>query len=70
MGTGGLTRSGRCYALSLSGVKGGEEGTKQSDAKVIVLKKKGKKSLNESVSKVEANEFLKFIKRNEYNIVK
>ena len=29
VGTGGLTRSGRCYAPSLSRVKGGEEGTKQ-----------------------------------------
>ena len=42
VGTGGLTRSGRCYTPGLSKVKGGEEGTKQSDVKVTVLKKKGK----------------------------
>ena len=69
MGIGWLTRNGRCYAPSLSRVKGGEEGTKQSDVEVTVLKKKGKKSLNEPVSKTEANEFLKFIKHNEYSIV-
>ena len=54
---------------SLLGVKGGEEGTEQSDIEVIVLKKKGKEPLNESVSEAEANEFLKFIKHNEYSIV-
>ena len=54
---------------SLLGVKGGEEGTEQDDIEVTILKKKGKKSLNESVSKVEANEFLKFIRHSEYNIV-
>ena len=69
MGTGGLTRSGRCYAPSPSGVKGGEEGTEQSDVEVTVLKKKGKKSSNEPVFEAEANEFLKFNKHSEYNIV-
>ena len=64
-----MTGSGRCYASSLSRVKKGEEGTEQSDIEVIVLKKKGKESLNEPVSEVEANEFLKFIKHNEYIIV-
>ena len=33
------------------------------------MKKKGKKLLNESVTKIEANEFLKFIKHSEYSIV-
>ena len=65
-----MIRNGRCYAPSLSGVKGGEEGTEQSDVEVTVLKKKGKEPLNEPVSKAEANEFLKFIKHSEYNIVK
>ena len=69
MGTEGLTRSGRCYAPGLMGVNGGEKSTEQSDVEVIVLKKKGKESLNESVSEAEANEFLKFIKHNEYSIV-
>ena len=40
VGIGGLTRSGRCYAPGLSGVKGGEESIEQSDVEVIVLKKK------------------------------
>ena len=69
MGTGGLTRSGRCYASSLSRVKEREEGTKQSDVEVTVSKKKGKEPLNETVTKTEANEFLKFIKHSEYSIV-
>ena len=62
IGTGGLTCSGRCYAPGLAGVKGGEEGIERSDVEVIVLKKKEKEPLNESVSEAEANEFLKFIK--------
>ena len=41
--------------------KGRGERTEQSDIEVIVLKKKGKESLNEPVSKAKANEFLKFI---------
>ena len=45
------------------------ERTEQSDIEVIVLKKKRKKSLNESVTKTEVNEFLKFIKHSEYSIV-
>ena len=69
MGTRGLTYSGRCYASGLSGVKGGEEGTEQSDVEVTILKKKGKEVLNEPVSEAEANEFLKFIKHSEYSIV-
>ena len=69
MGIGGLTCSGRCYVLSLSGVKRGEKGTEQSNVEVTILKKKGKELLNELVFEVEANEFLKFIKHSEYNIV-
>ena len=53
----------------LSRIKGGKEGTEQSDVEVTVLKKKGKKPLNEPVSEAEANEFLKFIKHSEYSIV-
>ena len=62
VGTGGLIRSGRCYAPGPSKVKGGEEGTEQSDVEVTVLKKKGKELLNEPISEAKANEFLKFIK--------
>ena len=46
-----------------------EEGTRQSDVEVTVLKKKGKESLNEPVTEITANEFLKFIKYSEYSIV-
>ena len=69
VGLGGLTCSDRCYAPGLSGVKGGEEGTEQSDVEVTVLKKKGKEPLNEPISEAKANEFFKFIKHSEYNIV-
>ena len=69
VGTDGLTRSGRCYASSLSGVKERGERTEQSDVEVTVSTKKGKKSLNEPVTESEANEFLKFIKHSEYSIV-
>ena len=64
-----MTYNGRCYAPGLLGVKEGEERTEQSDIEVIILKKKGKESLNEPVSEAEANEFLKFIKYSEYSIV-
>ena len=69
MGTGGLTRNGRCYVLSPSGVKRGEKGTEQSDVEVTILKKKGKDSLNVPISEAEVNEFLKLIKHSKYNIV-
>ena len=69
MGIGGLTRSGRCYAPGLAGVKREEEGIERSDVEVTILKKKEKKPLNEPVSEAEANEFLKFIKHSEYSIV-
>ena len=69
VGTGGLTRSGRCYAPSPSGVKEGEEGTEQSDVEVTVSKKKRKEPLNEPITETEANEFLKYIKHSEYSIV-
>ena len=62
VGTGGLTRSGRCYAPGLAGVKRGEEGTERSNIEVTVLTKKEKEPLNKPVSEAEANEFLKFIK--------
>ena len=69
VGTSGLTRNGRCYAPGLSGVKEGEEHIEQSGVKVTILKKKTGKSLNELITEAEANEFLKFIKHNEYSIV-
>ena len=38
VGTGGLTRSGRCYVSGPSRVKGGEECIEQNDVEVTVLK--------------------------------
>ena len=64
-----MTRSGQCYAPGPSRVKEREEGAKQSDVEVTVSKKKGKETLNEPVTEIEANEFLKFIKHSEYSIV-
>ena len=52
VGTGGLTRSGRCYALGLSRVKKGDEHIEPSGIKVTILKKKGEELLNESVTMV------------------
>ena len=69
VGTGGLIRSDRCYASSLSGVKEGEESTEQNGVKVVISKKKSGEPMNEPVTKAEANEFLKFIKHSEYSIV-
>ena len=51
------------------GVEGRDKSAEQSDIKVTILKKKGKESLNEPVFEAEVNEFLKFIKHNEYSIV-
>ena len=62
-GTDGLTRNGRCYASSPSGVKEREKSTEYGGVKTTVLKKKGKESMNELVTETKANEFLKFIKQ-------
>ena len=69
MGTGGLTRSGRCYAPSPLKVKEKEEGIEQNDVEVTVSKKKGKEPLNEPITETEINKFLKFIKHSEYSII-
>ena len=37
--------------------------------KITALKKKDKKSINEPITEMEADEFLKFIKHSEYSIV-
>ena len=66
---GGLTRSDRCYASGPLRVREGGKCIEQSDVEVTILKKKCKEALNEPVSETEANEFLKFIKHSEYNIV-
>ena len=64
-----MTRSGQCYALGLSRVKEGEERTEQNGVKVTISKKNGEEVVNEPIIKAEANEFLKFIKHNEYSFV-
>ena len=64
-----MTCSGRCYASGVSKVKEGEKHTKQGGIEAIILKNKGKELLNEPITEAEANEFLKFIKHSEYNIV-
>ena len=39
------------------------------ELKITTLKKKDKKPINEPVTEMEAEEFLKFIKHSEYSIV-
>ena len=55
--------------LDFSRVKEWEECAEQSGVKVTISKKKGEELVNEPVIEAEANEFLKFIKYNEYSIV-
>ena len=64
-----MTRSGRCYALVISGAKERETFTENEGMKVAASKKKDKEPINESVTEMEADEFLKFIKHSEYSIV-
>ena len=58
-----MTRSGRCYTPNCLGEKEGEK----HDEKCAIGKDEGPR--NELVTEAEANEFLKFIKHSEYNIV-
>ena len=67
--TGGITRSGRCYAPINSETREGESSTENGGIKVTAPKRKDKESINEHVTEKEADEFLKFIKHSEYNIV-
>ena len=64
-----MTRNGQCYALNFSKAKGVEEHDEQSGVKVTISKKKGEELTNQPVIEAEANDFLKFIKHNEYSIV-
>ena len=68
-GIGGMTHSGRCYALVTSGVKKGESFVINKRIKIAASKKKDKEPINELVTEMEADEFLKFIKHSEYSIV-
>ena len=67
----GMTHSGRCYApitFTLE-AKEGEGSTENEGMKIAASKKKDKEPINEPVTELEADEFLKFIKHNEYSIV-
>ena len=64
-----MTRSGRCYALINSRTREGESSTENEGIKIAASKRKDKEPINEPVTEMEANKFLKFIKHSEYNIV-
>ena len=64
-----MTHSDRCYALVNSRAKKREESVEKGGVKITVSRGKDKKMINEPITEVEVNEFLKFIKHSEYNIV-
>ena len=64
-----MTCSGRCYVPTISGTREGESSTENGRIKIAAPKRKDKESINEPITEVEANEFLKFIKHSEYSIV-
>ena len=68
-GIGGMTRSGRCYAPITTEVREGESSVENGGVKITASKKKDKESINEPVTEMEVDEFLKFIKYSEYSIV-
>ena len=68
-GTGGMTRSGRCYASINLETGEGESHAANERTKITVPKGKKKEPMNELVTEKEAEEFLKFIKYSEYSIV-
>ena len=57
VGTGGMTRSGRCYASFNSRVKKGEESVEEDGVKIIVPREKDKEVINEPVIEVKVNDF-------------
>ena len=64
-----MTRSSRCYAPVTTKAKEGEGSTKNEGMKIAALKRKDKEPINEPVTEMEVEEFLKFIKHSEYSIV-
>ena len=64
-----MTRSGCCYAPINSRTREGESSTENGGIKIVAPKRKDKEPINEPITEVEANEFLKFIKYSEYSIV-
>ena len=69
VGTGGMTRSGRCYAPINPEAREGKSSAANERTKVVAPKGKEQEPMNELVTKKEAEEFLKFIKHSEYSIV-
>ena len=67
--TGGITRSGRCYTSINPETREGESSAANEKTKITTPKGKEKELINEPVTEKKANEFLQFIKHNEYNIV-
>ena len=65
----GMTHSRRCYAPITLGAKKGEASIEDEGMKIAASKNKDKEPINESVTEMEADEFLKVIKHNEYSIV-
>ena len=68
-GTRGMTRNGRCYAPITTKAKKGASSAKNGGVKIAASKRKDKEPINEPVTELEADEFLKFIKHSEYSIV-
>ena len=52
-----------------TGAREWESSIKNEGIKIAISKRKNKEPINEPVTEVEANEFLKFIKHSEYSIV-
>ena len=69
VGMGGMTRSGRYYAPINPETREWESSAANERTKIAALKGKDKEPINEPVTEKEADEFLKFIKHSEYNIV-
>ena len=67
--TGKMTRSGRCYAPINPEPREGESSAANERTKIAALKGKEKMPMNEPITETEAEEFFKFIKHSEYNIV-
>ena len=67
--TEGMTRSGRCYAPINPKTREGESSAANERTRITAPKGKEKEPINEPVIEKETDEFLKFIKHNEYSIV-
>ena len=68
-GTGGITRSGRCYAPINPEIREEKSSAANERTKITAPKEKEKEPMNEPVTEKEAEEFLKFIKHSKYSIV-